>query len=292
MFYIFLTVITSVFLLIVFKLFVKFNVNTFVAIIINYFVAALTGIIALNVKLSFNIFYENKWLLFCIPLGVIFIIVFYLISITTQKINVSIASMANKLSFVMPVLYSVFILKNTFNVFKICSILLAIAAIYLATKSVNAVNNHTKFYYLPLMVFVGSGLIDVFINGINATYIKNENHQALFTIGTFFTAFCIGFIVILIRLFKNWNETKENTFKMNNLIGGIALGVPNFFSIYFTFKCLSESEFSSAQLFPILNLCNVVLATTCGYLFFTEKLSKTNFVGMVLAITSIFLILI
>ena len=292
MLYILLTVTTSVFLLVVFKLFVKYKVNTFVAIIVNYFVAAITGAVALNVNINVNQFYLNKWLLLCIPLGVLFIIVFYLISITAQKISVSTASMANKLSFVMPVLFSVFILNDTFNVFKICSVFLAITAIYLATKSVNNNNKQFKLNFLPLLVFIGSGLIDVFINWINASYIKDDNHKALFTIGTFFTAFCIGIVIILFHAFKNWNETKENTFKLNNLIGGVALGLPNFFSIYFTFKSLSDSEFTSAQLFPILNLSNVVLATICGYFFFTEKLSKANFIGILLAITSIFLILI
>jgi multidrug transporter EmrE-like cation transporter len=35
----------------------------------------------------------------------------------------------------------------------------------------------------------------------------------------------------------------------------------------------------------------VVLATTCGYLMFNEKISRTNFVGILLAVASIILIL-
>ncbi|MFN7910181.1 MAG: EamA/RhaT family transporter [Bacteroidota bacterium] len=292
MIYIVLTVFTSVILLIAFKLFEKYQINTFAAILINYLVACVTGTIVLNVSISLSELFEYKWIWICLPLGALFILIFYLISLTAQKISVSVASMANKLSFVMPVIYSIVMLNDPLNTLKFTSVVLALIAVYLATKSASGSNaSGSSFYLLPVLVFIGSGLIDVSLNLAKAHYLTNSKEEALFTVCTFFTAFCIGLIIVSFQFIRNWASAKANYLKIRNLIGGIALGIPNFFSIFFIFKSLSTSQFKSSQIFPVLNLSNVVLATTCGYLMFNEKISRTNFVGILLAVASIILIL-
>lgn len=292
MFYIALTVFTSVLLLIAFKLFEKYQVNTFAAILINYLVACVTGTIVLNVSVNLSNLLEYKWIWICLPLGALFILIFYLISLTAQKISVSAASMANKLSFVMPVVYSIIILNEPLNAVKLTSVVLALIAVYLATKTASgSVVKGSSFYLLPVLVFIGSGLIDVSLNLAKAHYLSNSNEEALFTVCTFFTAFCIGLLVVIFQLIQNWTNAKTNYFKLQNLIGGIALGIPNFFSIFFIFKSLSTSSLKSSQIFPVLNLSNVIIATACGYFLFNEKISRINFVGILLAVASIILIL-
>jgi drug/metabolite transporter (DMT)-like permease len=255
-------------------------------------VACVTGTIVLNVSISLSELFEYKWIWICLPLGALFILIFYLISLTAQKISVSVASMANKLSFVMPVIYSIVMLNDPLNTLKFTSVVLALIAVYLATKSASGSNaSGSSFYLLPVLVFIGSGLIDVSLNLAKAHYLTNSKEEALFTVCTFFTAFCIGLIIVSFQFIRNWASAKANYLKIRNLIGGIALGIPNFFSIFFIFKSLSTSQFKSSQIFPVLNLSNVVLATTCGYLMFNEKISRTNFVGILLAVASIILIL-
>lgn len=292
MLYIVLTVFTSVLLLIAFKLFERYQVNTFAAILINYLVACVTGTIVLNVSINLSTLFQYNWIWICLPLGALFILIFYLISLTAQKISVSVASMANKLSFVMPVMYSIIILNDPLNALKLVSVVLALIAVYLATKSASgSIVSGSSFYLLPVLVFIGSGLIDVSLNLAKAHYLSNSDEEALFTVCTFFTAFCIGLLVVSFQFIRNRANAKDNYFKIQNLIGGIALGIPNFFSIFFIFKSLSTSSFKSSQIFPVLNLSNVVLATACGYFLFNEKISRTNFVGILLAVASIILIL-
>ena len=180
MFYIVLTILFSVFLLIVFKLFQKFEVNTFVAIIINYVAAAVTGILFLETEYNFKDVLHASWLTICIPLGLLFITIFYLISQTAQRISISTASVANKMSVAMPVLFSVIFLNQQLSVLKIIGIILALVAVYFSTKTPKVEKTSNKLIWLPIAVFFGSGLIDIAINAANAFYITSPNDSALF----------------------------------------------------------------------------------------------------------------
>jgi drug/metabolite transporter (DMT)-like permease len=290
MFFIVLTIVISVLLLIIFKLFQKFEVNTFVAIIINYITATLTGILFLDTTYSFNTVFNASWFATCLPLGLLFISIFYLISQTAQRISISTASVANKMSVAMPVLFSVIFLNQQLSILKIVGIVLALVAVYFSTKTPKAQKTRTNLLWLPIAVFIGSGLIDISINATNAYYIKTPQDSALFTITSFLVAFCFGFIVIMIQLFITKKQNSVSIFKLKNIIGGIVLGIPNYFSIYFIFKSLDTKVLDSAQLFPILNLSNVALSAILAWVVFKEKLSLINIFGICLAIISILLI--
>lgn len=289
MLYILLTVIISVFLLLLFKVFPKFGVNTFAAIIFNYAAASCTGIIFTISAFSFSDIYSAPWIKLSVPLGALFILVFYLISLTTQRINVATASVANKMSVAMPVLFSVFFLNQELSVYKVIGIILALIAVYLSSKSSDHNSNIKKLIWLPILVFIGSGLIDIAINAANAFYIKTNNDSALFSISIFSSAFIIGLIAFAYSVFAKKPLAKE-LFKGKNILAGIVLGVPNYFSIYFTFKSLESEVLNSARLFPVLNLSNVVLSAILGWLLFKEKLSVINVIGITIAAISIILI--
>jgi drug/metabolite transporter (DMT)-like permease len=290
MYYIFLTVLFSVFLLIIFKLFQKFNVNTFVAIIINYSAAAITGVLFLDTEYNFNQVINANWLKVCVPLGLLFITIFYLISLTAQRISISTASVANKMSVAMPVVYAVIFLNQALSVLKIVGIVLALVAVYFSTKTNKTDKLTGKLLWLPIAVFIGSGLIDISINATNAFYISTPNDSALFSITTFLSAFCCGLIIVLFQFFITKKQSLKTIFKIKNFVGGIVLGIPNYFSIYFIFKSLDTNILTSAQLFPILNLSNVVLSALLAWGLFKEKLSTLNIIGICLAVIAIVLI--
>ena len=82
------------------------------------------------------------------------------------------------------------------------------------------------------------------------------------------------------------------TFIINfkNIIGGICLGVPNYFSIYFLLKALQHPTWNSASVFTINNVAIVMFSTLLGILLFKERLSIKNWFGIGLAIVSIILV--
>lgn len=289
MIYIVLAILTSIFLLSVFKLFEKYKVNTFHAIITNYITAAFTGFFFSQHKIDFNLISETSWLYVCLPLGFLFISVFYLISLTAQKISIAAASVANKMSVVMPVLFSIIFIGEPFNTMKIIGIILALIAVYFTNKR-NTTEHHTSktLLWLPVLVFIGSGLIDTGINAAKTYLFTLPVHSDLFSIGIFASAFIIGICILVFQFFKQPKGSIKFEFK--SLLGGIILGIPNYFSIFFILKSLEANIFTSAQLFPVLNISNVVLTALVGFLVFKEKLSTQNLLGVILAVISILLI--
>lgn len=293
MIYIGLTVIASVFLLLVFKWFDRFKVNTFYAILVNYLTAAITGILFSKSTFSISQVYTADWLKVALPLGLLFIVIFYLISLTAQKISIATASVANKMSVAMPVLFSVLFLQQHIGPLKWVGIALALASVYLTTKVKHHVGvvSTRSLMWLPLAVFIGSGLIDIAINAANAFYIRSSGDSSLFSVCTFLSAFCFGGLILVMGYWRpSWAITPPLNGRseiIKALIGGIGLGIPNYFSIYFIFKSLEVNVLSSAELFPLLNVSNVVLAALLGFLLYKEKLSPINLLGILLAVVAI-----
>jgi drug/metabolite transporter (DMT)-like permease len=288
MLHIILAVLTGVLVLVIFKLFPRFSVNVFPAIIFNYITAAITGYV-LDEDFSFSEVLYSSWLPLTLPLGAFFISIFYLISLTAQKIGISTASIATKMSVVMPVLFSVFFLHQHLTVLKVAGIALALLAVYLSSRQKENPENSAGLVWLPVLVFVGSGAIDVSINAANAYYLDGEAESARFTVCTFFSAFVCGMASLLILIPLGKVRTK-GFFTLRNILAGIALGIPNFFSIYFIFRALDGDQLKSSELFPVLNLSNVILSALAAWLFFKERISLINLAGIVLAIISIILI--
>lgn len=285
MLYIVLTIIVSVLLLIIFKLFDKYKVNTFEAIVVNYITAAVTGILFANSHISVGKIVHAGSFFIAFPMGFVFISIFYLISQTAQKIGISTASISNKLSVVIPVAVSMLVFHEKLNPVKTTGVVAALLAVFLTVYSKREGKSSQSLWWLPVLVFIGSGLIDSVLGTVNKLYIHSEADSEVFTVSTFASAFCVGICILIFLV-----ATGRMKLDFKSFIAGICLGIPNYFSIFFILKSLDSHVLSDAALFPVLNISNVGLSALLGALLFREKLSKINLVGLTLAVLAIVLI--
>jgi len=65
--------------------------------------------------------------------------------------------------------------------------------------------------------------------------------------------------------------------------------LPNYFSIYFVLLALEN--LGGVVVFPILNIGVVLFSSIISWLFYKEKMSKTNWIGVTLACISILIIM-
>jgi multidrug transporter EmrE-like cation transporter len=72
-----------------------------------------------------------------------------------------------------------------------------------------------------------------------------------------------------------------------NALWGIAVGVPNYLTLYFFFRALESGFFESSQAYPILNMGVIVISAVVGWLMFKEKLSLLNWLGILISILAI-----
>src|ERR1700733_12101942 len=108
MIFILLSVICNVLLLVILKSFDRFKVPAIQGIVVNYFVAATVSFFFIPEQINFSEIISAPWMKLSVPLGMLFISIFYLISLTAQKIGISVASVASKMSMVIPVSVAIF----------------------------------------------------------------------------------------------------------------------------------------------------------------------------------------
>lgn len=283
--YLALSILFSSFIFVIFKLFVRFKVQSLFAIIVNYLVACLVGLWFYEGEVDVAHLHAKSWFWGAMALGILFIVVFNLMAATSQSLGVSVASVATKMSFVLPATLGVLLYKEELNAVKIAGIAIAIIAVYLASMKTAKESFKPSMLLLPFMVFLGSGIIDASIKYFEQGHVP-EVEFALFSALVFFFAGTIGLIFILIKAIRQ--PLKIN---YKNIAGGIALGIPNFFSIYFLLLALSYKGLNSATIFTVNNVGIVLLSTVLGILLFKEKLNLKNWLGIGLAVLSILLML-
>ena len=280
-----LSIVLNALIFALFKVFGLKNINTFHAIVANYFVCVITGTLFTGVSNVLNQPFNAPWIYIALVLGAVFIIIFYLMAITAQKFSIAAASIASKMAFVMPVLFSLYILgvESNFVWYNFVGVGLALIATYMssATSSVHPVAGGKFIWLLPVLVFLGNGIIDTTINYTNLNFI-DESNVAVFPVYIFLSAAVIGGLVLLI---------KGDRINFKSLVAGIVLGVLNYFTVFTFLKALARLNNNGAFVFPIFNTGIVVLSAIIGIAVFHEKLSMLNKIGIAAAVLAITLVM-
>ena len=284
MIYLLLSILFNAVLFVIIKLFAKFNIDALQALVVNYFVAFFVGLLFLEVDVVPQEIMNENWFKGSILLGFVFISTFYATTLTSQRNGLSVASVASKMSVIIPITLGVFLYNETLNAIKIIGILLALVAVYFTSKKeTGEVQKATNLLY-PILVFIGAGTIDSSLKYLQTFHVASDK-ISLFSSITFLCAFFVGLLILLFLSIQG-----KIQFSGRNILGGIALGLPNYFSLYFLVKMLEAKAFESATLFTIHNIAIVIVSTFVGILFFKEQISIRNAFGIGLALFALYLV--
>ena len=284
------SIILSSWLTLSFKLVERFRINTFQAIVFNYITCVVTGSFVNGAFPIDTVTIQEPWFKWAMLMGTVFIILFNVIAITAQTMGVAIASVANKLSLVIPFLFSIVLYNEAATGLKIAGVLLALLAVLFTCwpsadhKEPSGKVVKAAYFLLPLFLFIGSGLLDTMIKYVETTFVNNNNQNA-YLISSFAAAATIGSIRLLIGFAGG-----SMKFEPKAVLAGIIIGVPNYFSIWCLMHVLKAYAGNSSAIIPINNMGIVLFSTLVAFLFFNEKLSKLNWLGIVLSIAAIALI--
>ena len=281
-----LTIVTFSLMLIIFKYFEIFKVNNLQAIIVNYITAGVLALVAdgsvLTNNFSITNLFQPTFIYYALIIGILFIITFNLIAFGTQKIGIAITTVSNKMSMIIPVLIGLFVFKEDKNFLKLIGIVLAILAIFFSCSKNGKLSFDKKYLPVIILVFIGQGIADSTLKWAQEFAINTSNNNVFFAT-TFFTAAFSGTLFMMIQL-------RKITVTLRSLLWGVILGIPNYFTLYFFVEALSAGVFESSQVFPIVNMGVIVLTAVMGIILFREHLSKSNWMGILLALIAISLI--
>ncbi len=292
MLYLFLSILCSTIILLLFKAFDKWSINTLVAIVVNYWVCVLIGILlsanSLQVGLNFS---DYSWWGYAFFLGSIFVGAFYAVAYTTQQHGVVVTGIASKMSMVLPVAAAFYLYDDTLSMYKLFGLLLAICAIILTSlPSAASLNkdirlSNLRFLFFPFLLFLIGGTIEIIFKHVQVHHLHTDIEHILFSLVLFGVAAVLGSLFLLFSAVR-WGKA----FNKNDLIAGILLGIPNFFSIYFLLQALEKSGLQSSVLFPVNNIGIVSLSILLAYLLYNERLRAINWLGIACALLAIVLI--
>jgi len=281
--YLLLSILFSTGLFVIFKYFGIYKIDTLKAIFVNYIVAFIMGVVLADGAVSLSEIPKQPWFLGALFLGALFVSIFFVMATTAQRNGVSVASVAGKMSVVVPVLFGTFLYNESFTILKVIGILIALIAVYLASVK-NETNTKSGGILFPVLLFFGSGVIDTTLKYVEVNFVLQKD-VSLFSGSLFGIAAVFAATILLIQQIK-----KKASFGIKNIIAGFVLGVPNYFSIIFLIKALQNEDFESSVLFTVNNVGIVILSTLVGLLIFKETFSLKNKIGVVLAVFGIILV--
>ena len=211
-----------------------------------------------------------------LALGILLPSVFIIMSKAVEFAGIVRSDAAQRLSLFLPILAAFLIFHETLSQSKVVGIVLAFVGLFCLLSKPNEQSAVAFRGVLALVgVWFGYGIIDILFKQVAKS--GGAFPTTLFI--AFSLAACIMFIYLLFKR-TQWNVA--------SVVGGIILGVLNFFNILFYIKAHQSFGSNPTLVFAGMNIGVICLGTITGALIFKEKISKVNWLGIVFSLCAIF----
>ena len=257
----------------------------------RYVYNALSSFAALVVLILWNGAFQAS--LFTLLLG----IVFGAVTVTQQIFSMkametgpwSYTSVITSLSTIIPTLSGVLLFHETISPVQIIGIVLMLACILLSAD-LKAEKGSASFKWILYcaVLFISTGAIGVLQKLHQSTPHKGELGEFLiisFSIPCLYLALCTA------RLVSREKEERAHLRALLSVlpivlmaVSGIAVAVNNRLNL------LLSGLLDSSIMFPVVNGGGLILTTLSATLFFKERLTKKQWVGMVIGLTAVILL--
>jgi drug/metabolite transporter (DMT)-like permease len=276
MIFILISVCFSVFVSVLLKLAKRYDIDNKQAIAWNYSIAGLLTWLIYRPELpsiSESIFPIYFVLGFLLPS------LFVILAFSIRYTGIVKTDIAQRLSLFIPVIASFLLFYEEKSPLKIIGIAIAFMAIIFSIPWKKETNAKKSFWIYPVLVFIGMGIIDILFKQIAKTTTIPFTSSLLVV---FIIAFVLSFSYLLyLYLFKNMK------FTLINMVCGWILGIANFGNILFYMKAHQDLAKQPSLVFSTMNIGVILLGSAVGVFIFREKLSRLNYVGILLALISI-----
>jgi drug/metabolite transporter (DMT)-like permease len=251
----------------------KTTVNIFL-ITINYLCAIIATYACFGAEIDFSHFAYNSY---TISFSVLLPLVFILLSLSIRHSGIIKTDIAQRISLVIPVACSYWIFNEAIPTFRWIGIITGFIALFFILNKGQRTSGTNPVYLL--LVFLGYGIIDVLFKQV-ALQKSIPYTAALFYI------FCGCFIFASLITVASFFKTKI-IIQKSTVFYGVLLGLFNFLNIYFYLKAHQSFAKNPTTVFATMNFGVILLGTLIGAIYFKEKLSKKNILGLVLAVLAI-----
>ncbi|MGM0641060.1 MAG: EamA family transporter [Thermotogota bacterium] len=296
MIYLFLAILSSSAIALIFKHSENNNMNRFAITTMNYVIAFSTSLIIIlsNFKnfrfedktldpimhnlinnIKFNEFTSFIWAIIIGSIaGAFFFLSFFLYQKSIRENGVGLSGAFGKLGILIPMVFSIIFWKEYPNTIQTIGISFAIFAIIFI--NIPFKKEKLNFNYLLILLFLFGGMAE-FSNKFFQNY-SFTKYKEIFLFFVFFSAF-------LISLFFTLKKPKK--VHRRDIITGILVGIPNYFSSFFLIMALDYVKTSVA--FPIFSSGSILFINLGGIIIFKEFPSKKDWIAIVSTIIALIL---
>lgn len=275
-----LYILCSSLIFVAFKLFDRFKINTFQAIVFNYFTAFIIGVGLYGNEWNPEALNASAWIYFAVLASMLFISLFILMGLSSQRNGVASTSIAVKMSMAFSMLLMIIGYGEDISVPKIIGILLAITGVLHVSIEKQSETKSSNSWML-IVLFLGSGGLDFVLNYAQKN-ILGALTPSLFSAFGLGLAGVFGSSILLYRLIR-----KKDTLAFKNIIAGIILGIPNYFSIYLLLLSYKTTGLKDSSVLAITNVGVVLTSSIFGFLVFRESHNTKKIIGLIAALSAI-----
>jgi len=286
MFFVLISVICSVTVAVLLKLAKQDGVETKQVIVWNYPMAVVLTYFILQPEIE-----SMSWTSLPLPLytalAVLLPGMFVFIALSIRYSGLVKTEVAQRLSLFIPLLASFFLFNERLQGNKLLGIGLGLLAIVCSIgwrKSASITNLPDMRYrnLYPLLVFIGMGIIDILFKQV-ALHVRIPYVSSMFIIFVMAMLIAFGLLGYFI-----WIEKQVFSFKA--IAYGLILGAFNFCNILFYMKAHRALPENPSIVFTGMNIGVISLGALVGVVFFKERLSGLNYLGIALSIVSVLII--
>lgn len=281
MIYLILAILFSTGVFVAMRLFERFGLDNHQALMWNYVFATGTGFVVCEKFETLPQLVAEPWFGLSVLTGFWFIFTYLLMTASTQRSGVTVTSLSSKISVVLPILAGVIFFSEPLSYMTAIGIVLALVALFLVVGGKKDSGDVNKNWLLPILIFFGTGTGDILMKITEQQHTGGDMGFMIAFI--YFVALVFGIIIVVSDIIRG-----KSKWQWKNAIGGIMLGVINYFSTYCVYYAMRY--FTNVVLFPIYNIGVVSLTAVIGWLAFKEKLTWKNYLGLAIAIIAVILI--
>ena len=204
----------------------------------------------------------------------------------------SYTSVIASLSTIIPTLSGAVIWKEQISIIQIVGILLMLTCMCLAVDVKKDSNNvssskNGRWMFYCIILFIATGMIGVMQKWHQSTGYKNELSEFLivsFIFSCIFTTIC----AFKTRKEANAKENRKKVFSVIPLVIMVYVGVMS--AVNNRLNLFLSGELDSSIMFPLVNGGGLMLTTIAATLIFKERLSKNQWIGLLLGVVAVILI--
>ena len=205
--------------------------------------------------------------------GILYLAALVMFQTNTAKRGIVLSSVFVKLGLLVPIAASVLFFREVPTAAQIAGFAIAVAAIVL----INWQKDSSRFGLGLIVMLLLSGGADVM-----AKFFDVYGQEALSSLYLFYT-FGMAFLLCVILVIRK----KEHP-GFREILYGILMGVPNFFSAKFLLASLGHLP--AVVVYPSFSVGTLLIVTLTGVLLFRERLRKAQWIALAAILAALILL--